>query len=532
MSYSKTNTAYTLQNVLLRDFPAGSLLSCEDLSVIIPPYQRAYCWEVSHIQKLFNDIDDLRYMNDSNEYDDTQYYLGSICFQLSHDGNELFLLDGQQRLTSLLIFGWVLYKQIYNSSENNLSLKKLCPTLAQWPKIIEKFQFRQQQSQKHIKIVETLLSNNYSTLNKIENEIEQLEKGKISLYLSSLRQDVQRFEFLLKNGAFSLTILNHRKEAEQFFQGENNRGVTMSLADLVKAYHMRHIDENEIQNAQVVWDRMISKSNPSQYGIGQSSEYLPKLLFSALLIPRGGWIHDQPWDNPKNINDLKGMLTTIHRNRLVDIKVNIQNPDAPLDLSGAIIPGIHFFKLLNYVDALFDAVTQATPINNDKYVQNRGDLRYLWRFALVFWADRFMKIKSNDFDKANTVKDWTDNSEMKNIFKQALQTDVAFFEYYLFTRSVFGLIQNTYGSLLRSTVSSLLMLSSPTHSPLLLPYRTATPIECKVEWEKYLDNKIYKSMKWYKHSEFQDIWRLYREKSIIIFDEENGKIKNEYKIKK
>jgi len=71
---------------------------------LIPKYQRAYAWE----DKQRNDfLEDIR-----NQREDKQYFLGTILFQDNkeiHDGfAQIYIVDGQQRMTIIIIFMRVL----------------------------------------------------------------------------------------------------------------------------------------------------------------------------------------------------------------------------------------------------------------------------------------------------------------------------------------------------------------------------------------------------------------------------------------
>lgn len=72
----------------------------------IPDYQRGYSWETEHLEDLVKDIDNI------SELDNT-HYTGTIVATKSGKENNVFeIVDGQQRLTSLVI----LLSQIYFKS--------------------------------------------------------------------------------------------------------------------------------------------------------------------------------------------------------------------------------------------------------------------------------------------------------------------------------------------------------------------------------------------------------------------------------
>ena len=69
-------------------------------SFIVPVYQRNYAWKKEHCEKLFDDIAHARNL--------PNYFLGA-CVVVSENPNELLLIDGQQRMTSLSILLIAIY---------------------------------------------------------------------------------------------------------------------------------------------------------------------------------------------------------------------------------------------------------------------------------------------------------------------------------------------------------------------------------------------------------------------------------------
>ena len=65
----------------------------------IPKYQRAYTWEEKQIEEFADDLE--------NQDTDKDYFLGTILFQdrgMSNDFEHIDIVDGQQRITTLIIF--------------------------------------------------------------------------------------------------------------------------------------------------------------------------------------------------------------------------------------------------------------------------------------------------------------------------------------------------------------------------------------------------------------------------------------------
>ncbi len=70
----------------------------KDHQLAVPIYQRPYAWEEKNIDDLFGDIHEA-ISNNENEY-----FLGTIVLSEKENSNELEIVDGQQRIASILIF--------------------------------------------------------------------------------------------------------------------------------------------------------------------------------------------------------------------------------------------------------------------------------------------------------------------------------------------------------------------------------------------------------------------------------------------
>jgi uncharacterized protein with ParB-like and HNH nuclease domain len=76
-------------------------------SFFIPPFQRAYAWGKQEIERFFNDI--LRIIDselDPNQKDKQEHFFGTIVVKEEKAGfsNKSIIVDGQQRLTTALLF--------------------------------------------------------------------------------------------------------------------------------------------------------------------------------------------------------------------------------------------------------------------------------------------------------------------------------------------------------------------------------------------------------------------------------------------
>ena len=87
-----------------------------DVRYVIPSYQRAYSWEGQQHEQF---IEDLRDVSD-------KYYLGHFLFEKTKNGSVLCLIDGQQRLTTIVIFFSCLRHAFSKRFSTDGDTKKIC----------------------------------------------------------------------------------------------------------------------------------------------------------------------------------------------------------------------------------------------------------------------------------------------------------------------------------------------------------------------------------------------------------------------
>ncbi len=182
------------------------------LPLVIPNYQRIYCWEEENVKLLLEDIHKHITENLSNR----RYRLGTII--LHHHDDKFDIIDGQQRLVTL-----------------SLLLQQLGCTCSLLNEEFDSSEAR-----------------NYIAYNKhlirvfIENnEFNQLPK-------------------ILDNLDFSIILLNNSSLdlAYTFFSNQNSRGVKLTDYDLLKAHHLRFIPasyEAQANRAATDWNKMIEE---------------------------------------------------------------------------------------------------------------------------------------------------------------------------------------------------------------------------------------------------------------------------------
>lgn len=97
------------------------LFSDKKTDFLIPDYQRPYAWEDKECQQLWEDIFAFAFPDDNydNFNSEEEYYLGTIVTYKNDSIKKLEVIDGQQRLTTLMLLLRAFYSKFGNMKDGN-----------------------------------------------------------------------------------------------------------------------------------------------------------------------------------------------------------------------------------------------------------------------------------------------------------------------------------------------------------------------------------------------------------------------------
>ena len=187
--------------------PIKELLYLDKLT--IPEYQRPYKWTIKNVIQLLNDI--------TAHKDKPSYRIGTIVFHKEKDENGEILkrniVDGQQRLYTLTLVALAL-------QENEST---------------------QEETERILKGKGNLVMLNQSVRHDISKNNLVINFKEIQREVAKFETDTMRFFF---NNCEVVTIeLDTISEAFQFFDSQNARGKDLAPHDLLKAFHLREMED-------------------------------------------------------------------------------------------------------------------------------------------------------------------------------------------------------------------------------------------------------------------------------------------------
>jgi len=229
---------------------------------LIPDYQRPYAWTDEQCQTLWDDLFTFAIPdNDYQKFDDDndEYFLGTIVTFKNNESGKLEVIDGQQRLTTLMLLLRAFYVKLLNMKDEQTIRTK--ETISQCIWKTDAF------GKANLDVLK--INSEVATDNDKEEFLKILKSGEVNDEQKSNYANNYRFfkkkidEFvltmpscfaylpnrILKNCIFLPIESEEQDTALQIFSTLNDRGLPLSDADIFKAqFYKFYGDKGEKDN--------------------------------------------------------------------------------------------------------------------------------------------------------------------------------------------------------------------------------------------------------------------------------------------
>ena len=217
-------------------------------SIAVPNYQRAYSWEtdlkgntLKEVNTFLSDLQDY-----INSHTSTPYYFGHFLFE-ERSASQYAIIDGQQRLTTTVIFISALYKCLKEIG-NIKSIRDLdddlyvayCSTIKQGTSYrFSTVEYDNQMFRDYV--IDQTINNG--------NDIDTVSKKRIAnafdFFCDKLKNKTEKELLLLLNAIIHASCTTHvvkdESEAVQMFIFQNNRGKKPTNLEIIKAQFMYNL---------------------------------------------------------------------------------------------------------------------------------------------------------------------------------------------------------------------------------------------------------------------------------------------------
>lgn len=219
----------------------------------VPDYQRAYSWEEKQIEQFLLDIKE--YLDK-----DINYYIGHFLFEKNKDNKKIgYIIDGQQRLTTIIIFLSSAFEKIKKLNNGELSAEELNI----YKSIIEnngeiKFStvdydnklFKERVIYREKGVVKPDTQSQSRILEAVKYFNKKLEKETIENLINMVK--------IITNASCTLNEVLNQSEAVQMFIYQNDRGKHPTDLEIIKSlfmYNIHDCSDNKINDLNYIKEK-------------------------------------------------------------------------------------------------------------------------------------------------------------------------------------------------------------------------------------------------------------------------------------
>lgn len=236
-----------------------SLFQDKKSDFLIPDYQRPYAWTETECLTLWDDLFEFAIPgNNADAFNtDEEYYLGPIV-TFKNENNKLEIIDGQQRLTTLMLLLRAFYTRFLQAQD-----EKSIKTRESIEKCIWKTDEFGKPNMNELKIdSEVATDGDKEEFLQIlkTGEVEKNQKSKYAINFRFFQQKIEDFinNFSMYSAVFPIRILNNcillpieadnQNTALRIFSTLNDRGMPLSDADIFKAQFYKYYTSKDQKN--------------------------------------------------------------------------------------------------------------------------------------------------------------------------------------------------------------------------------------------------------------------------------------------
>lgn len=292
-----------------KEIKINQFLSSQGTKFIIPVYQRNYDWKQKQCQQLLSDIENIN--------PKLGYFIGSVVHKSKSnltEIRELVIIDGQQRLTTLTLFLYVISEVFQKNNDR------------QFQQILDYYIFNKYDTSS-VKLKLKLIDSDFKTLDDLINNNSTKEPDGNRLLENYLyfREKIDSHELAKKlyyNFGQLMIVeiaLDEKDNPQKIFQSLNSTGLELSQADLIRNYILMDLDYNLQENIyKNYWSIIESNCKDKNTNESKMSFFFRDFLtFKFNKIPSYNKVFDEfksryP-SNSSDIEDLKLSLEEIKR---------------------------------------------------------------------------------------------------------------------------------------------------------------------------------------------------------------------------
>jgi uncharacterized protein with ParB-like and HNH nuclease domain len=241
----------------------------------IPIYQRLYAWETEQVKQLLEDL-----LDGFNTNPSKHYFVGSVIKSHIADNHRSAIIDGQQRLTTFWLMGFVL-KTYYG----------------EWSKFLQNgdvirlsFTAREDDSSFFSFLADNACTIESALLNTSGFNVNPTMLNTIQVVNHFFNNHIHqgtRYSFakyIYEHAVLVDVTLPNNIDLNRYFEIMNNRGVQLEKHQILKARLLSKLREDERTVYSVIWDGVSQMSKPIEKCLVKKGESIGEIRKEILSL--------------------------------------------------------------------------------------------------------------------------------------------------------------------------------------------------------------------------------------------------------
>ena len=280
-----------------------------NIKFVIPVYQRNYDWTEKHCKILLNDIKEVGKKN-------KKHFIGSIVYVNDNNINEtnvreLIIVDGQQRLTTIILIYLRLYKLAdkLNDSALKEEIFELCLINKHAKVKNDEEKIKLKPTENNDKALKHIYKNDLINFNEKSNIIDNYTYFENNITENNYKEVLDG----LRNLIFIDMALNKEyDDPQRIFESLNSTGLALSQGDLIRNYILMKLNSKEQEEIyEKYWEYIEKDAKDESKNENMVSDFIRDFMTSEYnKIPNKSRVYEEFKEKYSidNLNEIKNYL--------------------------------------------------------------------------------------------------------------------------------------------------------------------------------------------------------------------------------
>lgn len=280
-----------------------------NIKFVIPVYQRNYDWTEKHCKVLLNDIKEVGKKN-------KKHFIGSIVYVNDNNVNEtnvreLIIVDGQQRLTTIILIYLRLYKLAdkLNDSALKEEIFELCLINKHAKVKDDEEKIKLKPTENNDKALKHIYKNDLINFNEKSNIIDNYTYFENNITENNYKEVLDG----LRNLIFIDMALNKEyDDPQRIFESLNSTGLALSQGDLIRNYILMKLNSKEQEEIyEKYWEYIEKDAKDESKNENMVSDFIRDFMTSEYnKIPNKSRVYEEFKEKYSidNLNEIKNYL--------------------------------------------------------------------------------------------------------------------------------------------------------------------------------------------------------------------------------